>query len=442
MHADTDPRMASFRAVLDSRPLHRSQLVLCVMVAILLITDGYDAQAIGYVAPQLSKEWGLARGAFGPVFSAGLVGTALGALIFTPMADRLGARRILLTCVGFYALFTLLTVFVTDAQTLLWLRVLTGLGVGGAMPSGIALVSDYAPTRARTMMVAVAVCGFSLGASLGGLLAAAAMERFGWQSVFVVGGIIPLLMLPVLAVMLPESLPKLLRGPPAALAPVLARLAPGWQAPMGERAAAVRFPVTGLFSGHLARVTVLIWITFFCNLLLLYFLSSWLPTIVHDSGMELRFANLVTALYQGGGTIGGLLLAYLSDRRSITRVLSLTLVGATISVATIGLVAHEPVLLMIMATVAGFCVVGGQLVANAFAGTFYPASMRATGIGWALGIGRCGSILGPLIGAQLIRLEVSLPMLFQVGAVFAGIAALAVMAINRTATPKEAIVHG
>ena len=441
MHADTDPRMASFRAVLDSRPLHRSQITLCILVAILLITDGYDAQAIGYVAPVLSKEWGLARGAFGPVFSAGLVGTALGALIFTPMADRLGARRILLTCVGFYGVFTLLTVFVTDAQTLLWLRVLTGLGVGGAMPSGIALVSDYAPSRARTMMVAVAVCGFSLGASLGGFLAAAAMERFGWQSVFVVGGVIPLLLLPVLAFILPESLPTLLRGPADKLAPVLARLAPGWHAPMGERATAVRFPVTGLFSAGLARATVLIWVTFFCNLLLLYFLANWLPSVVHDSGMSLQFANLVTAFYQGGGTIGGLLLAYLCDRRSITRVLSLTLAGATVSVACIGVVAHSPAMLMLVVTAAGFCVVGGQLVANAFAGTFYPASMRATGIGWALGIGRCGSILGPLIGAELIKLEVPLPMLFQVGAVFAGIATIAVLAIH-AGTPKEVVVHG
>jgi len=445
MIADSDPRIASFRAALDAQPLRRFQVTLVALVALLLVTDGYDAQAIGFVAPVLAKQWGLARGAFGPVFSAGLVGTMLGALIFTPVADRLGARRVLLACVAFYGVASLLTIFVRDRETLLALRLVTGLGIGGAMPNGIALVSDYAPTRARTMMVAIAVCGFSLGGALGGLLAAAAMERFGWQSVFIVGGLAPLLMLPWLAWTVPESLPRLLAGPPDRLAAMLGRLAPGWRIPVGAGPPPPRSPVAALFADGLARPTLLIWTAFFCNLLLLYFLANWLPSIVHASGLSLGFANLVTAFYQGGGTAGALVLAWLCDRLPPARVLCVAFLGAALTVALIGSVAAEPPLLMAVVTLAGFCVVGGQLAANAFAGTYYPAAIRATGVGWALGVGRFGSIFGPLIGGVLIQLEIPLATLFRLGAIPACAAGLAVLLVRRRApAPRNegVAVHG
>lgn len=432
-----DPRIPAFRAALDRRPVSRFQWRLLALAVLLLMTDGYDTQAIGYVAPVLTNLWQVPRASFGPVFSAGLVGLMLGAMVFTPIADRYGTRRVLLACTGVYALLTLATALAPSREVLLALRFLTGLGLGGAMPNAIALVSEYSPTRMRTLMVAAAVCGFSLGGAVGGAVAAATMSRFGWQSVFVVGGIVPLVALPFLARWLPESLPRLLAepAPQARLHAVLAQVAPGWTPPTahavaerGEQA----FPLRLLFAGGYAVPTLLIWLAFFCNLLLLYFLANWLPSVVHASGLSVEMANITTAVYQGGGTVGALVLAWICDRVGRAQpVLACAFLGAAACSVLIGAAGTSAPALVLSAAGAGFCVVGGQIAANAFTGNYYPAAMRATGVGWALGIGRFGSIFGPLIGGVLIGLDVPTPTLFGLFALPALIAGLCVLLVRR-----------
>ena len=171
----------------------------------MLFLDGFDTQAIGYVAPALAKEWGLTKGALGPVFSAGLFGLMIGALLFGPLADRIGRKRIIILSTLAFGVCALATAFVHDVNTLLAIRFLTGLGLGGAMPNAIAMTSEFNPRRRRATMVMIMFCGFSVGAALGGLLAAALIPHFGWRSVFVVGGVAPLLLVPILALRLPES---------------------------------------------------------------------------------------------------------------------------------------------------------------------------------------------------------------------------------------------
>src|SRR3979411_1281175 len=190
---------------IDQQPVGGFQIRLLLTCAAVLFLDGFDTQAIGYVAPALAREWGLSKGALGPVFSAGLFGLMIGALVFGPLADRIGRKKIIILSTVAFGLGALVTAFVQDVNSLLAIRFLTGLGLGGAMPNAIAMTSEFNPRRRRATMVMIMFCGFSVGAALGGLLAAALIPQFGWRSVFVVGGVAPLLLAPLLALWLPES---------------------------------------------------------------------------------------------------------------------------------------------------------------------------------------------------------------------------------------------
>ncbi len=191
---------------IDRQPVGGFQIKLLLMCAAVLFLDGFDTQAIGYVAPALAKEWGLTtRAALGPVFSAGLFGLMIGALVFGPLADRVGRKTIIILSTAAFGIGALATVLAHDITTLLVIRFLTGLGLGGAMPNAIAMTAEYNPHRRRATMVMIMFCGFSIGAALGGFLAADLIPRFGWRSVFLVGGIAPLILVPILVWRLPES---------------------------------------------------------------------------------------------------------------------------------------------------------------------------------------------------------------------------------------------
>src|ERR1700729_4037173 len=190
---------------IDQQPVGRFQIGLLLTCAAVLFLDGFDTQAIGYVAPAVAREWGLTKGALGPVFSAGLFGLMIGALLFGPLADRIGRKKIIVFSTLAFGIGALVTALVQDVNALLAIRFLTGVGLGGAMPNAIAMTSEFSPRRRRATMVMIMFCGFSVGAALGGLLAAALIPHFGWRSVFVIGGIAPLLLAPILALRLPES---------------------------------------------------------------------------------------------------------------------------------------------------------------------------------------------------------------------------------------------
>ena len=432
----TDPRIESFRAAADQRPITGWHIRILALLVLLLVADGYDTQAIGYVAPALVDAWGVKRSALGPVFSAGLFGVMIGSLTMTPLADKVGIRRVLIACAGLFGILSICTAFAPNLNALLALRFITGVALGGAMPSAIALVSDYAPSRIRALTVTIAVCGFSLGGAFGGVAATVAIADFGWPAVFMIGGIIPLVLTPLLAMWLPESLPRLLagRGSEAERQRMVDRLAPGWTPPpeVAAEAAPPQAPVAALLSGGLAVSTLLIWTVYFMNLLNLYTLSSWLPTILHGDGVSIGMANFATTFYQLGGTIGALGLAVLCDRFKSQNVLAIAFCCAAVAVFLIGSAGGDPVLLVSFISAAGFFVVGGQNTANAFVGGFYPSHIRATGIGWALGIGRIGSILGPLLIGALVAKGVDTATLFRLCAIPALIAAICVFLVGRT----------
>src|SRR5215475_5203044 len=422
---------------IDRQPVGGFQLKLLLICASVLFLDGFDTQAIGYVAPALAKEWGLGKGALGPVFSAGLFGLMIGALVFGPLADRIGRKKIIIFSTAAFGLGALATAFTQDIPTLLVIRFLTGLGLGGAMPNAIAMTSEYNPHRRRATMVMIMFCGFSIGAALGGFLAADLIPRFGWRSVFIVGGIAPLLMLPVLVLRLPESVRFLATSgrDPHGVAELLKRISPHTAFAPDARfvvpeAQLAGIPVVHLFREGRAGVTLLLWVVFFMSLLDLYFLANWLPTVLNDLGASVSAAVAIGSLLQVGGVVGTFALGSVIDRFSF-RALALVYFGAVFAVGAIGQLGHSAVLASLAIFAAGFCVVGGQIAANALAACFYPTSVRASGVGWALGIGRIGSIVGPLVGGALLAAKWSTGAVFMAAAAAALCAALAALCLSR-----------
>jgi AAHS family 4-hydroxybenzoate transporter-like MFS transporter len=422
---------------IDRQPVGGFQIKLLLTCAAVLFLDGFDTTAIGFVAPALAREWGLTKGALGPVFSAGLFGLMIGALIFGPLADRVGRRKIIIFSTLAFGIGTLATSLINDVNTLLAIRFLTGLGLGGAMPNTVAMTSEFSPHRRRATMVMIMFCGFSLGAALGGLLAAALIPQFGWRSVFVIGGAAPLLMLPILALRLPESVRFLaltgrahqrvaellgLINPEAAFAPATQFIV--------HEPGLAGIPVLHLFRDGRTLVTLLLWVVFFMSLLDLYFLANWLPTVLNDLGSSVSASAVIGSMLQVGGVVGAFALGSVIDRFSY-RALALVYFIAVFAIGAIGQFGHSVALVTLAIFVAGFCTVGGQIAANALAATFYPTSVRATGVGWALGIGRVGSIIGPLIGGALLAAKWSTALVFMAAATAALCAALAAFCLSR-----------
>ena len=424
---------------IDQQPVGSFQFKLLLTCAAVLFLDGFDTTAIGYVAPSLAKEWGLTKAALGPVFSAGLFGLMIGALTLGPLADRVGRKKIIIFSTLAFGIGTLVTAFIQDVNTLLVIRFLTGLGLGGAMPNTVAMTSEFNPHRRRATMVMIMFCGFSLGAALGGLLAAALIPHFGWRSVFVVGGAAPLMLVPILALRLPESVRFLaLTGQAnARVAELLAAInpkgmfAPGTQFVVHEPALA-GMPVLHLFRDGRTLVTVLLWVVFFMSLLDLYFLANWLPTVLNDLGASVSTAALIGSMLQVGGVVGTFALGSVIDRFSF-RALALVYFAAVFAVGAIGQLGHSVALVTMAIFAAGFCIVGGQIAANALTAGFYPTSVRSTGVGWALGIGRIGSIIGPLVGGALLTAKWSTGSVFMAAATAAFCAALAAFSLSRLA---------
>ena len=396
---------------LDERSMNRTQLLVLVLCGSVLFTDGFDAQAMGFVAPALVQQLHLARSALGPVFSSGLVGIMIGALVFGPLADRLGRKPVLVWCTLLFGAFSLLTATAGSLQGLLLYRLFTGFGLGGAMPNAVALTSEFMPERFRSTAVTVMFVGFAIGAAAGGFVAAALIPRFGWQSVFVTGGVVPCVVAVLLIAFLPEST-RFLQTEVARPSLILGH---------GSK----QFIVGQLFDAGRTRMTLLIWVIFFMSLLDLYFLNAWMPTLVHDAGIEIGRAIVLTALFQLGGAVGSFVLGRVLDRFLSFRVLAYAYLTAGVFVFLIGTAGKSVVLLACAILAAGCAVIGAQGGANALAAAFYPTPIRATGVGWALGIGRVGSIIGPLVGGALLSFQKDTRRVFWAAAIPVLIASVA-----------------
>lgn len=385
-------------------------VALCGLVALL---DGFDSQVIGFAAPKIAEDWGVNSSVFGPIFSAGLFGLVAGGLVFGPLADRFGRKPMILISTALFGLFCLFTAWANTLNDLLILRFLTGIGLGAAIPNIIALTSEYAPKRLRATAVMVTVCGFPLGSAIGGLISAPLIDAYGWRGIFVLGGLPPVLLIPVLMAYLPESARFLAvsNASEDKIGRILRRISPDVMvsafiaAAKKEREAEPKgFTVPQLFTEGRAATTLLLWFAFATSLLGFYFLVNWLPTLIRESGLPLSTAIMSSVVLNLGGVVGAVVLARLLDKFSPFLVLGLAYVAAAVFVPIMGFATTSVPVLLCAAALSGFATSGGAIGSNALAAALYPTSIRATGVGWALGVGRGGAILGPLIAGGLLAL--------------------------------------
>jgi AAHS family 4-hydroxybenzoate transporter-like MFS transporter len=416
---------------IDEQPIGGFQILVLLLCASAMFVDGFDTQAIGYVAPSLSAALAIKPGALGLVFAAGGLGAILGTLAFAPVADRVGRKPVIVGCVLFFAACSLATSFANTVHQLMWARFFTGLGLGGVVPNALALTADFMPKRFRVTLVLLAWFGFSIGSGVAGLITAYILEGHTWRSVFIFGGLLPLLLAPLLLWALPESLQGLSQrgNRDKEIGATLAKVNPRLNLPQSVGFTSEKknkgFPVALLFREGRTWVTIPLWIMFFMGLLELFFLSSWLPTILHKAGISQHQAIVVTSLLHFGGIVGGLLLGALCDRFNPYLVLAVAYVFSGAFITAIGLSGNVAALAMAATFLAGVFTFGAQNTANAVAATNYPTAMRSSGIGWALGVGRIGQIVGPLIGGLLLSLQWGTQGILYVIAVPALVAATA-----------------
>ncbi len=395
--------------VIERQKIGRGQCLVVLLCALLMFLDGFDTQAISYIVPALSRDWHLPREVLGSIFSAALVGLMVGYLAIAPLSARFGHKRMMLASGVLFAVFTLLTVFATNVTELIGLRFLTGIGLGAAAPSAVALTCEFAPKRLRATFVLLVYCGFSLGFVVAGLTAGALMPTHGWKALMLVGALAPLALTVPLAWLLPESLAFLQRRPHGneRMRGVLLRLFPRLDVPVGstfrlEDQGETRASVAALVRGRTSAGTMLLWLIFFLNLAEFYFMQSWLPTML--TGLQYPAATVVwvTALPTIAGVLSAVPLGLAMDRVGPYVTLTVMYLAGCVFMWLVGSAFSGSVAwLMVMVFCAGFCISGGQKSVIALAAVYYPLNLRSTGVGWALGIGRLGGIAGPLIAGVL-----------------------------------------
>jgi MFS transporter, AAHS family, 4-hydroxybenzoate transporter len=405
------------------RPFHFWLTFWCLLA---MMADGFDLLNASIAGPAIIKEWNISRAAMGPVFSASLFGFFVGAPLFGFMGDRYGRKLTIVVSLIFLGLSTLVCAFAHDLQELLWLRFLSGLALGGVIPSVIALNSEFVPQRLRATFLVVISIGISLGGSIPGIVGVTLMPIYGWPVIFIVGGVVPIVVGLLMIFAVPESIKfMVLRGGHDEKVQRLVRridpdvaVTPATQFVLepGEGSARARGSMTGLFRDGWAVVTVLVWLIFVLNLMSNNLLNAWLPMIVQTTGHSAEQGAYAGTLYQLGGSFGGLLIGIFIDRLGL-KVLCVMFAVSVPVVAFTGNAGFSDVLLLVMAFLSGCVVTGMQNALNASAGLIYPTSLRANGVGYALGIGRVGSIAGPLLGSLLSRMEMPASAFFYVTAI-------------------------
>jgi AAHS family 4-hydroxybenzoate transporter-like MFS transporter len=433
--AMTSPHVIDVQDVIDAHPLSPTQRLLLVLCFLVVAIDGFDVAIVGHIAPALRAEWALEVTRLGPLFAAGLFGLMIGSFVVGPAADRYGRKTMLIVSVLCFGACSVASAFSPDITVLIWLRFATGLGLGGAMPTAITLTSEYCPKSRRSSLVTLMFCGFTIGSAAGGLVAAQVVSAYGWRPLLIAGGVMPILLAPVLWIGLPESVRYLVSrgGDGARVAAALRRVAPThtFEGVRFVGADAARLsPVRELFTGGLLKGTLLIWLAFFMSLLVVYLLSNWMPTLIQRSGLSLSRASLITAAFQLGGTAGAIIIGRLMDRANPHSVLGIAYVAAGAFVGLIGFATATPWLMAALVFGAGFCVSGSQVGANALAAAFYPTAYRATGVSWALGVGRSGSILGSFLGGTMLAQGWGLPTVYGLVAIPAAVSGMAMFALG------------
>jgi len=401
--------------LLDERGISGFHIQLITWSVLIALFDGYDIAAIALAAPHLVADWHVQRSALGPVLAASNIGVLFGSMIFGWIGDRYGRKTALIQSLLLFGILTWIAAYATNLNQLFWLRLIAGLGIGGVIPNMIAINIESAPRRSRATMGLIATGLVPLGGALPGFVSAALVPHYGWPILFLIGGIVPVVIAILAFFWMPESIKymSIRESHRDKLTRLLERLAPGYRVPPGarfviedERQAPGVNPKY-LFGEGLAVITPLLWLIFALNLMGFFFVLLWTPTLLTAAKLPPATAALAVAALQVGGTVGTLALIGWIRHRQFQAIAILFLIAVPVvgSIGYIGLNGSEAMLLL-ASFLAGACVLGVQSGINVCGALVYPTSLRALGSGWQLGIGRLGSIVGPLVGALFVALPV------------------------------------
>jgi AAHS family 4-hydroxybenzoate transporter-like MFS transporter len=431
--ADALPRTGSLDDCLDHSRIGRFQILVYGLCALMAMVDGYDTQAIGMVAPAIATAWRVGPAAFSGVFGSALFTAFLGALALGGASDRFGRKKVLVGSILLFACASLLTPFTQNVQALAVVRLIAGFGLGGALPNLVATTSELAPKGVRTKVAALMFCSFPLGSVLAGVIAAQIIPLWGWGSVFLVDSLFALALLPMFVAVVPESVRFLAeKGDAAGVAKILERIDSEmvWDGRLVRLAGPPRSSVAGLFIGGRALGTVLLWICMFLSLLLSVFMVSWLPLVARANGIDAKSAVLAISAWNVGGIIGAYLISVVAGRMGLIRTVSICYVVGAAGVFALGFSGQSGGLLLPTAFGAGLFMIGAQMSMVGLAAGFYDASRRATGVGWFLGWGKFGAVVGPTIGGLMIASGMTMPVLFGIASVVSLAAAVIVAAFG------------
>jgi AAHS family 4-hydroxybenzoate transporter-like MFS transporter len=410
-----DQSVVQVSRLLDERGVSSFHINLIIWTVLLSLIDGYDIGAIAFAAPHLIREWHINPHALGPVFSASLVGILFGSALFGFIGDRYGRKAALISSNLLFGIFTWWAAHATNLDQMFWLRLIAGLGIGGVIPNIVAINAESSPRNQRATLALVAVGFVPLGGAIPGFVAATLVPTHGWPILFTIGGVAPIVLALAGLVWLPESIKymALHESQRGKMAKLIAAISPGTTVPANarfviedEKQQYAGFNPAHLFKEGLALITPLLWLLFALNLMGYFFLLSWTPTLVSALKLPPQAGALAGAMIQVGGTVGALVLARWFQRRRFAAI-AVVFVLAVPAVASIGYAGlTSQTALLIAAFFAGFCVLGIQTGINVAGALVYPTSLRANGSGWELGIGRVGSIVGPLVGALFVGLPI------------------------------------
>lgn len=450
-------RILSQRQVIQIESLVDEQKIRWFNISLLLwswlamFADGFDISALSFAVPELVREWGQPGHLFKWAQSASNVGVLIGAPLLGYIGDRYGRRVAIALGSVIFGAFTLAMSQATTIDQLTVLRFLTGIGIGGLMPNTIALNAELAPRQWRALLVVLMFTGITLGSGTPGAVAGWLVPTFGWEILFIVGGVVPLAVAVCVWFVLPESVKFLAKRPErqAELLETARRMRPDLEIssdavfiappPAGTpvHGGMAHAPARGIgflglgeiFRGSLKFITPLLWICFITTLMANFFLNSWIPLILENNGLTPKEAALASAGYHVGGTIGGVLVSLLLNRYGYSAIVAL-FVLAPVAIFSMGLEGNSHLMITVFTWVAGFAVLGVQFGNNACSGLIYPTEARSNGVGFALGIGRLGAILGPVVGGVLLERNVPLNELFAWASTPMAVGALAAVGVT------------
>jgi MFS transporter, AAHS family, 4-hydroxybenzoate transporter len=421
------PASSAIEHALENQRLGSLQIRVAVICGLIQMCDGFDVNSVGWSVPLLTHAWRLAPSAFALAFLWSNIGVMAGALVVGPIGDRFGRKPLLMVSMSLFGIASLASAASTSLPFLAGTRFFTGAGIAGGFAGTVALTGDYTPQRLRAMMIMLTFTGAPLGGFVGGLVVSFLLHTgFGWQSIYIIGGTFPLVLLAITALWLPES-PRFLAA--------RANLAPRQQALLQQLGIAPgqphavdlarTNPIRMLFSEGFALQTTLLWIIFFCSLLNLFLFIFWLPEVLHLIGMTPAQSVFATSLYPLGGIFAVGYLGWAIDRVGARRSLALNFAVGIVFVSMIALVAMPYAALLAVVLLSGMTVLGSQTGLNAACGKLYPARMRVSGYGFATGVGRLGGIAAAPLGGILLSRGLPPTYIFLTACFFAAIAAAA-----------------